>query len=438
MKRPVVAIVGRPNVGKSTLFNRIIKKRKAIVDSMSGLTRDRHYESTDWDGTAFDVVDTGGYVPHPQEKMDAAVREQVEYSIQEAHLIIFVVDVMTGITDIDKEVSQLLLKSGKPVIPVVNKVDNEDREFDAPEFYKLGFGEPVPVSAIGGRRAGDLLDKIVQYIGKIGPVKDADDENEIKMAVVGKPNVGKSSFINALLQTRKMVVTDIPGTTRDAIDSFLKYKKMVFRLIDTAGLRKGTRGLEGVEYYSGIRALQSIDRSDIIVMMVDAQTGIERQDKKIMAYIIEKMKSMLIVYNKWDLVADEGEAVRALNKDTAGKLKMYNYFPSITISALEGRRVFKVLDMALDLFAERNKRVKTSALNEIIRDAVNAIPPNRFNGKKVDIKYCAQVETAPPVFVFSVNEPMGITPPYRRYLEKHIRQHFGFAGVPLSFKMKRR
>lgn len=438
MKRPVVAIVGRPNVGKSTLFNRIIKKRKAIVDSRAGLTRDRHYETTDWDGMFFDVVDTGGYIPHTQDTMDAAIREQVEYSIHEADLVMFVVDVMTGITDSDKEISALLLKSGKPVIPVANKVDNEEREYEAALFYKLGLGEPLPVSAIGGRRTGDLMDRIIRSFREHPGKRGSPGEDEIKIAVVGKPNVGKSSFVNALLRTRKMVVTDIPGTTRDAIDSFLKYKNKSFRIIDTAGLRKGTKGLEGIEYYSGIRALQSIDRSDVVILMVDAQSGVERQDKKIMAYIVEKKKSMLIAFNKWDMVADDGEAVRALEKDTANKLRMYDYFPAITISALEGKRIFKVLDLALEAYAERTKRIRTAELNEVVHNAVEAIPPNRFNGKKVDIKYCAQIETAPPVFAFVVNEPRGISPSYQRYIEKHVREHFGFSGVPLTFRLRKR
>ena len=438
MRKPVVAIVGRPNVGKSTLFNRIIKKRKAIVHELSGLTRDRHYETTDWDGVEFDIVDTGGFVPHPQEKMEQAIKEQVEFSIQEAAQIVFVVDVLTGITRDDELFGRLLLKSGKPIILAVNKVDNTTRVFDTPEFYKLGFGEPVAISAVSGRCIGDLLDRIVTGIGKSSQKKQEPEEGEIKIAVIGKPNVGKSSFVNALLQSSKMIVTDIPGTTRDAIDSVLRYKQCLFRIIDTAGLRKGKHGLEGIEYYSGIRALQSIDRSDVVVMMIDAQSGIERQDQKIMGYVLEKKKGMLLAFNKWDLVAENSDTIRELNRDTEKKLRRNEFLPSITLSALHGKRVYKVLDMVIDIWNERSKRIPTHELNEVIRDAMTRIPPNRYKGRKVDIKYCTQIGESPPVLAFIATNPLGITDQYQQYLEKNIRSHFGFAGVPLTFKLRKR
>ena len=438
MRMPIVAIVGRPNVGKSTLFNRIIKKRKAIVHDLSGLTRDRNYESTDWDGVSFDVVDTGGYLPHADQEMEKAIREQVDYSINEADFIVFVVDVLTGITDLDDQLGKILLKSGKHIIPVANKVDNAARETDAAEFNKLGFGEPLTVSAISGRRISDLLDNIVAEIGNRSGETNEDDTEELKITVVGKPNVGKSSFINALFRSKKMVVTDVPGTTRDSIDSLLRYRKTPFRIVDTAGLRKGKTGLEGIEYFSGIRALDSINRSSIVVMMIEAPSGIEGQDKRLIQYAIDRKKSMVIGFNKWDLVADDGDAIRSLEKDTEKKLRKFDFVPMVTLSALQGTRVLKVLDITMDLWSERNKRVPTHALNEVIRAAIKSVPPNRYMGRKVDIKYCTQIEKAPPVIVLIATEPKGISAQYLRYLEKAVRSHFGFTGTPITFKLRKR
>ncbi len=438
MKLPLVSIVGRPNVGKSTVFNRILQKRKAIVDDVSGVTRDRNTMETDWGGFNFLLIDTGGYIPDTDKIIESKVKEQVEISIQESNVILFVVDVKTGITGLDNDIVKILLKSEKKVIPVVNKVDNENIALIADEFYRLGLGEPIKISALNGRNIGDLLDKIIENFKIQNVPEQKDVPEEIKIAIVGKQNVGKSSYFNAVLGKKKMIVSDIPGTTRDSIDSILKYKNKTIRIIDTAGLKKLKKIKENIEYYSSLRTYESIDRSDVTIMIVEADEGITNNDLKIIDYCVKKLKGVLLVYNKWDMIEKREEKYSSLTKETYSKLKSMRYIPMLTMSILENLRVFNVLDICINIFEERKKRLNIKQLNEVIKYAIDKRPPPSYAGKIISIKFGMQISAAPPVFLLFANDTRAIRADYKRYIEKTIRNNFGFKGVPIVIKLKRK
>lgn len=435
MPQALVAIVGRPNVGKSTLFNRIIGARSAIVDDMPGVTRDRNYADAEWAGKQFTLIDTGGYVPESEDVFETAIREQARIAIEEADIVLFVVDALGGLIPSDYEIADILRKSQKKVVLIANKVDSEGRESSVGEFFKLGLGEPVSTSALVGRKIGDMLDIVTSEIrtndaGQVDP--------RLKIAIVGKPNVGKSSFVNALLQENRHIVTDIPGTTRDPIDAVLRYYGEEFLLIDTAGLRKKSKIKESVEFYSTIRTLKSIERCDVAVILVDAKGGLEHQDLRIISTALERNRGVILALNKWDLVEKDETTAKACERAIREKLRIYDYLPVIFISALTKQRVFKVLEMVKAVDAEQNKRIPTNELNEALGPDIAAFPPRSRSGKEIKIKYITQVKTKPPVFAFFCNEPKLVEDGYRRYLENRIRLHYPFTGVPivLSFKQK--
>ena len=435
MSQWVVAIIGRPNVGKSTLFNRIIGQRDAIVYDTPGVTRDRHYAGTEWAGKPFSVVDTGGFVPESADVFEAAIREQAQIAIDEADVVVFVVDGHEGLLPADHDVVATLRKSQKRVLLVVNKIDSEKRELDLAEFYKLGLGDPVATSALLGRKIGDLLDLITKDFA-VTPVEDRDPR--LKIAVIGKPNVGKSSFVNALLQEPRNIVTDVPGTTRDPVDSTMRFHGEELVLVDTAGLRRKSKIKESVEFYSTVRTLKSIERCDVAVVMLDAQQGLEHQDLRIIETVIERRRAVVITVNKWDLIEKDDQTAKNLEKALHDKLRLYDFVPIMFISARTKQRVFKVLDLVKTVDAEQNRRISTAELNRLIGKDIATFPPRSKSGKEIKIKYVTQVKVKPPVFAFFCNEPSLIDESYKRFLENRIREHFTFSGVPviLSFKRK--
>lgn len=436
MGKNIVAIIGRPNVGKSTLFNRIIGERDAIVDPKSGVTRDRHYGTAEWNGKKFTVIDTGGYVPDSDDIFESAIREQAQIAIDEADVIIFLVDALSGVTPIDIEIAKILRQTRKKVILAVNKIDNEKLEILSSQFYELGLGDPFPISAMHGRKVGDFLDEVVKDF--VESNEQEENKNQIKIAVVGQPNVGKSSFVNAVIGENRIIVTDIPGTTRDSIDTAFKYNDSEFILIDTAGLRKKSKIKESIEFYSAIRALKAIERCDVAVVMLDATCGLERQDLRIIGEAAELKKGIIIAVNKWDLVEKNSNTALEYEHALRERLKVFDYVPIIFISAKTKQRIFKVLDLAKIVYDERNKRIKTSELNKVLFPIVKETPPPAVSGKEIKIKYVTQVKTSPPVFAFFANFPDDIPEHYKRFLERKIRQHFGFIGVPLTIVFKKK
>jgi GTP-binding protein len=437
MGRNIVAIVGRPNVGKSTLFNRIIGERDAIVDPQSGVTRDRHYGEAHWNGKKFTVIDTGGYVPESKDVFEAAIREQVWIAIEEADVIVFVVDGITGVTPLDVEIAKILRQTNKKVVLAVNKIDNEKSEIYTAQFYELGVGEPFPISALHGRKIGDFLDEVVKDLPSVDG-EEKNEEDQIKVAIVGQPNVGKSSFVNAVLGENRTIVTDIPGTTRDSIDTQFEYNGNKFLLIDTAGLRKRSKIKESIEFYSAIRALKALQRCDVAVVMLDATCGLERQDLRIIGEAAELKKGIVIAVNKWDLVEKDANTALEYEHALKSRLKVFDYVPVVFISAKTKQRIFKVLDLAKVVHDERAKRIKTSELNKVLFPIVKETPPPAVSGKEIKIKYVTQVKSSPPVFAFFANFPDDIPEHYKRFLENKIRENFGFIGVPLTIIFKRK
>jgi GTP-binding protein len=429
----IVAIVGRPNVGKSTLFNRMVGARTAIVDDQPGVTRDRHYGITDWNNKRCTVIDTGGYVPASTDIFEAAIREQAEIAITEADMVLFVVDAVEGIHAMDREIADILRRSQKKVLLLVNKSDNELREASAGEFYALGFGAPHPISALGGRRIGDLLDAIVHDAPE-NPSEPTDPR--LKLAVIGKPNVGKSSFVNALLQENRNIVTDIPGTTRDSIDSIVRFYGEEILLVDTAGLRRKSKITESIEFYSTLRTFRAIDRSDVAIILVDAQQGLEHQDLRVIETAMERRRSAVLVMNKWDLVEKDELTARAMERALRERLRVYDFLPIIFISAKTNQRVHKVLEMAKTVNEEQQRKIPTSTLNDLLGQDILRFPPRARSGKELKIKYITQVGSKPPVFAFFANDPIAIEDGYKRYLENKLREHFTFTGVPLVMTFK--
>lgn len=424
----IVAIVGRPNVGKSTFYNRLIGERQAIIDDISGVTRDRQYGVTDWNGKSFTVIDTGGFVEHSDDIFEAAIRDQVRIAIEEAQIIIFMVDVTTGITDLDDQVANLLRKTDKSVFVVVNKVDNHSRLLAANEFWSLGFENTFFVSSLTGSGSGDLLDAVAEQITE-EPELDPDIP---KIAIVGQPNVGKSSLTNALLGEERNIVTDVAGTTRDSIHT--KYSKFgkEFFLIDTAGIRKKNKVHENLEFYSVMRAIKAIEEADIALLMIDAQTGIEAQDMNIFKIIAKRRKGVAILVNKWDAVEKETNTARDYEERIKNKLAPFNDVPIIFISALEKQRIHKAVEIALQVYENRNQRIKTSELNDIMLEAIERYPPPAYRGKFIKIKYVTQLPTYYPAFAFFCNHPKYVKESYKNYLENQLRKRFNFSGVSIG------
>jgi GTPase len=427
-----IAIVGRPNVGKSTLFNRIVGERKAIVDDISGVTRDRHYGTSEWNGKTFNIIDTGGFVPNSEDVFEAAIRRQVQIAVEESSLVLFIVDVTTGITVLDEEMAAVLRKSKREVLLVVNKVDNGKRKLDASEFYGLGFKEYYTVSAMSGSETGDLMDAIASHI----PNQDVEElEEEIpKLAIVGQPNVGKSSLLNALTNQERNIVTDIAGTTRDSIHTRYNLFNKDVLLIDTAGLRKKEKVKENLEFYSTIRAINAVDEADICIIMIDARAGIEAQDLSIFRMAEFKKKGIVIAVNKWDLVADKGSnTMKEYEEAIHHRIAPFTDVPIIFISAIEKQRILRVIEAALEVYELRKQKISTSKLNEFLEKIIEKYPPPATKGKNVKINYITQLPIVTPTFAFFTNFPKYIREPYRNYIENRMRETFNFKGVPLRF-----
>ena len=436
MSKPVVAIVGRPNVGKSTLFNRLVGSRKAIVEDIPGVTRDRLYDTSDWLGREFIIIDTGGIRFDEGDVFTREIKLQAELAVEEADVILFVVDAQDGVSHEDEQVANLLRKSKKPVVLAANKVENFDRQLDYYEFYKLGLGDPIPVSAMHGRNINELLDAVV---ARLAPASEyAEDPDAIKIAIVGRPNVGKSSLVNALLGEERVIVSDVPGTTRDAIDTPFEYQGNKYILIDTAGIRKKSRIKEATERYSVIRALKSVERADVVVTMLDATEGVIEQDQRIAGYVHEQGKASIIVVNKWDLIEKDGHTMNKFDEDIRGELKFLAYCPILYISALTKQRIFKILELVDFVSGQHNRRIKTGELNKVINEAMLLNPLPGGGGKKIKIYYTTQVNTAPPQFVFFANYPEKVHFSYLRYLDNVLRKNFGFEGTPIRLMVRKR
>ena len=430
---PTVAIVGRPNVGKSTLFNRLTGERHAIVHDEPGVTRDRVYGEVIWSGQTFSVVDTGGFVPRSADRFEEAVREQVHIALAEADLILFVVDTTTGITDLDQELANMLRKTEKPVMVAANKADNQERRWEASSFYQLGLGEVYALSSINGTGTGDMLDALMENLPASGR---KEKDSRTRLAIIGRPNVGKSLLVNRLLGEERSIVTEVSGTTRDAIDSVLVYEGEELVLVDTAGLRKKARVKENVEFYSTLRTERAVRGCDVAVLLLDATRGLENQDMKIIRKAEDEKKGLLIAINKWDLVEPEAATAQDYEELIRYNLKTMDYVPIMTLSALTGRRAVKLLDRVLAVAHRRRSRVSTSRLNEVVGEALKHHAPPSYRSRPVRIKYVTQVETAPPVFVFFCNHPQGVKESYKRYLDRQLRQAFDFEGVPMTFSFK--
>ena len=431
----IVAIVGRPNVGKSTLFNRLVGHRAAIVDEQSGVTRDRIYGRTEWIGTEFSVIDTGGYVANSDEMFDREIRKQAEIALQEADVVVLVVDVLTGVTDLDSQVALMLRQAGKPTVLVVNKVDDNVRRADAYEFYSLGLGDPYPISAINGTGTGEFLDRVVSLLPQ-GEIET--DDHLPRITIVGRPNVGKSSMVNALVGEERNIVTPIAGTTRDAIGS--RYNKFGhdFIMVDTAGLRKRAKVNEDLEYYSVIRAIRAVELSDVCLLVIDATRGFEGQDQTIFDLIQRNRKGIVIVVNKWDLIEKNTHTTEEFTARIQQEIAPFTDVPIYFTSAITKQRLLKVLDAAIEVYEHRRQRIPTSKLNEALLPAIEAVPPPAVQGKYIRIKYVTQLPTPWPAFAFFCNLPQYVKAPYKRYLENKIREAFPFQGVPIQIFMRPR
>ncbi|MCB9043775.1 MAG: ribosome biogenesis GTPase Der [Chitinophagales bacterium] len=433
-----VAIIGRPNVGKSTLFNRMVGSRDSIVDNLSGVTRDRQYGISYWNGKEFNVIDTGGFVPRSEDVFEAAIREQVEIAIQESNLIVFMTDVTTGITDLDDEMANMLRQTTKPVLLLVNKVDNANRLLEAQEFWRFGFENTFFVSSITGSGSGEMLDKLTEYISEEDAVLDNTD-HIAKIAIIGQPNVGKSSLTNALLGETRNIVTPIAGTTRDTIHSMYNNFGMEAMLIDTAGIRKKTRTMENLEFYSIIRAFKAIDEADVVMLVIDAENGLEAQDLSLYRLVEKKHKGIIVLVNKWDLVTDkETNTARDYEAFIKKRLAPFNDVPILFISALEKTRIYKAMEMALAINEKRKKRVTTSELNNWLAEVTQAYQPPIIKGKKPKIKYLTQLPLAYPSFAFFCNLPQYIKEPYKNYLQNKFRANWDFTGVPVTFYFRKK
>lgn len=423
-----LAIVGRPNVGKSTFFNRLIEERKAIVQDTPGVTRDRQYGESEWAGKTFNVIDTGGFVPDSEDIFEREIRKQVLIAVEEASAIVFMVDVATGITAFDDSMAEILRRSSKPVFLVVNKVDNHQRQLEATEFYSMGFEHVFFLSAISGSGTGELLDAVAELIPA---TEEKDEENLPKIAIIGQPNVGKSSLLNALVGTERTIVSDIAGTTRDTIHTRYQLYKKDFILIDTAGIRRKSKVDEDLEFYSVIRAIKAVDEADICLLLIDAQKGITQQDLNIFSLATKKGKGIVLLVNKWDLVEKETNTARDYERDLKERLAPFTDVPIVFISALEKTRIFKVIETALEVYENRQRKIQTSKLNDVMLKAIESYHPPVVRGNPVKIKYITQLPTVVPSFAFFSNYPDDIKTPYKNYLENQLRANFNFKGVPI-------
>jgi len=431
-----IAIVGRPNVGKSTLFNRLIGERQAIVDNISGVTRDRQYGESQWNGKDFNVIDTGGFVPNSADVFERAIREQVQIAIDEASMIMFMVDVATGITDLDDMMVNMLRKTDKPVFLVVNKVDNNSRLLQANEFYSLGVEHTYFISSITGSGSGELLDAVAEVI----PEKVEEDPalKLMKVAIVGQPNVGKSSLLNSMVGEQRNIVTDIAGTTRDSIHTHYNLYGKDFLLIDTAGIRKKSKVMENLEFYSVIRAINAIDDCDVCMLLIDAEAGIEGQDLKILHLAEVKRKGVVILVNKWDLIENKAVRIKEMTERILFKIAPFTDIPILFISALDKTRVMKAIDSVIEVYEKKTKRITTSEVNEKLLEIIEKNSPPAIKGKYVKIKYITQLDTPYPAFVFFCNLPQYIKLPYKNYLENQIRKTWDFKGVPIRLVFRKK
>lgn len=434
----MIAIVGRPNVGKSTLFNRLTQTRTAIVDDTAGTTRDRQYGKVDWAGKEFSIIDTGGWVVNSDDIFESEINKQVELAIEQADEILFVVDSMNGVTDLDDHVASILRRSKKPVILVANKVDSNDWLYNVPEFYSLGLGEPYPVSAVNGYGTGDLLDEVVKKLPEADEEESERLENLPKFAIIGRPNAGKSSIVNAFMGEERHIVTNIAGTTRDSV--YTRYNKFGFDfyLVDTAGIRKKNKVNEDIEYYSVIRSIRAIEASDVCILMIDATRGIEAQDVSIFSLVQRNRKGLVVCVNKWDLATDKSvQAMKHFEDAIRRRFAPFTDFPIIFGSALNKQRIYKVLETALQVYENRRRTVPTSQLNTVMQEAIAAYPPPANKGKYVKIKYITMLKDAVvPTFIFFCNLPQWVKEPYRRYLENKIRENWDFCGTPINVFMR--
>lgn len=431
----IVAIVGRPNVGKSTFFNRLIQRREAIVDSVSGVTRDRNYGKSEWNGKEFSVIDTGGYIKGSDDIFEGEIRKQVELAIDEADAIIFVVDVEEGITPMDEEVAKLLRKVTKPILLAVNKVDNGKREQDALEFYNLGLGEYFTIAGMSGSGTGELLDKLIEVLPELPEATE--EENPLpRFCVVGRPNAGKSSFINALIGEDRFVVTDIAGTTRDAIDTKYNRFGFEFNLVDTAGIRRKAKVKEDLEFYSVMRSVRAIEHSDVCILMIDATRGFEGQDQNIFWLAEKNRKGIVILVNKWDLVEKDTMSTRDYEAKIRKEIEPFTDVPILFVSALTKQRLLKALETAVQVYESRKQRIPTSKFNEHMLAIIEHMPPPALKGKYIKIKYCMQLPTPMPQFVFFANLPQYVKDPYKRFLENKIREKWDFSGVPIDIYIR--
>lgn len=433
----IVAIVGRPNVGKSTFFNRLIQRRDAIVDAVSGVTRDRNYGKSEWNGKEFSVIDTGGYVKGSDDIFEGEIRRQVELAIDEADAIIFVVDVEEGITPMDSEVAKLLRKITKPVLVAVNKVDNAKREQDAFEFYNLGLGDYFSISGMSGSGTGDLLDKLVEVLPKLPEINE-EEETLPRFAVVGRPNAGKSSFINALIGEDRFVVTDIAGTTRDAIDTRYNRFGFEFNLVDTAGIRRKAKIKEDLEFYSVMRSVRAIEHSDVCILVIDATRGFEGQDQSIFWLAEKNRKGIVILVNKWDLIEKETMTAVEYERKIREQIAPFTDVPILFVSALTKQRLLKALETAVEVFENRKQRISTSKFNEVMLPIIENNPPPAIKGKYIKIKYCMQLPTPVPQFVFFANLPQYVKEPYKRFIENKLREIYNFKGVPITIYFRQK
>lgn len=438
MSENIIAIVGRPNVGKSTLFNRLVSARTAIEEKKPGVTRDRLYGLFDWRGRNMVVVDTGGITFGGDDQITVQVQKQVNLAIEEAQVILFLLDGREGLTALDEEIAAMLRRSGKPVIPVVNKLDTLSRENERYGFFGLGFGEPQAISAAHGRGTGDLLDRIHETM-PAGETADRPDLEElIKIAVIGRPNVGKSSLINALLGKERVVVSQAPGTTREAVDTYFNYNDQPCLLIDTAGIRRKSKVKDAVEYYSVLRSLKAVQRADVALLVLDGVDGITEQDQKLAGYVDEAGKGLVLVVNKWDLARGKENARENMINSLLRKFSFATYAPHLFVSALSGWRLERLLPLVMKTWQEQHKRIPTALLNELLEDALTVNPPSAVKGKRVRLYYVTQPQVKPPKFIFFANEPDLIHFSYRRYLENRLREAFGFEGTPVEIKFRRR
>ncbi len=426
----IVAIVGRPNVGKSTLFNRLTEQRQAIMDNQSGVTRDRHYGTAEWNGVYFTVIDTGGYVVGSEDVFEESIREQVEIAIQESTVLLFMVDTQTGITGLDEDFANVLRRSKKPVYIVANKAESAERSQGAAEFYSLGLGDPYAISSMTGSGTGDLLDEVVKHFQ--GPGVEDPDAGVPKIAILGRPNVGKSSFLNVLTGQERSIVTDIAGTTRDAINTRYKAYGKDFILTDTAGIRRKARVQDNIEFYSTLRSIKAMEESDVCIVMLDATRGLEAQDLNIIGQAVKAKKGIVIMVNKWDAVEKDHRTADVLRKEMIQRMMPIDYVPIIFASVHEKQRIFQVMEKAMEVYENRGKKVTTSKLNDALQPDIEKFPPPSLKGKMIRIKYMLQVPTPSPTFVFFCNLPQYVQESYQRFLENRIREHFDFTGVPLT------